>query len=329
MSEHLHLIIGGEHGTLRTFTFSRKRFLILSLLTLPLAVLLAVSFFTAGSNLHNKLLVNKVAVMRKELRETKNINHDFEKKIANLAKKNEERIANLKLKNDLLISNIQLENSRQVADLEMQNLKQQTSFKEERELLLSTAVNELNERNDLFESVMKSLGVKLKNKKNKSAQKNSGGPYIAIQDRKYDELIYKADIYLETLRTLPLGRPVPGAITSRYGSRIDPVNNKKAFHSGIDFRGKHGATIQATAAGKIIYAGKNGSFGNFVKIDHGNGYTTSFAHLQNYHVKKGDYVKRGQIIGLVGNSGRSTGPHLHYEIALKGKSVNPYKFIKF
>ncbi len=337
MSEPLHIMIGSEHGTLRTFTLSRKCFFI----TLPLSVIIVIifattSFFTLGSFTHNRLLVNKMTVMKKNLIETENANNEYRETITRLGEtvthlenNTQEKIAALQLETKLLLTSQKLENSQRIADLEMKNLQQEASFKEERDHLLSTAVNELNERNELIESVMKNIGIKVTSKKGKTSTKNSGGPYIAIEDSNYDELIYKADAYLKTLRTLPLGRPVTGPITSRYGRRIDPLKHKKAFHSGIDFRGKRGAKICATANGKVVFAGRNGSYGNFIKINHNNGYVTSFAHLQNYHVKKGDYVTRGQVIGLVGNSGRSTGPHLHYEVAYRGKTINPYKFMKF
>ncbi len=329
MNEPLHIMIGGEHGTIRTFSLTPKRLLITaSLCTFSIFTLAAVCFFTVGSNLQTQFLVNKVSSLKQELKATKNHNIGLDDKVTTLTRDNEVQLSNLRLKNDLLISKIQLENSRQVADLEMKNLKQQTSFKEEREFLLSTAVNELNERNELFNAVMNSIGIKLKNKKNTSSRDNSGGPYIALQDKKYDELIYKADMYLDAIRTLPLGKPVAGSISSRYGSRIDPLNNKKAFHSGVDLRGNRGEKVRATADGKVAFSGRNGSFGNFVKINHGKGYTTSFAHLQSYSVRIGEKVLRGQVIGRVGNSGRSTGPHLHYEIAKYGKTVNPHNFIR-
>ena len=118
-------------------------------------------------------------------------------------------------------------------------------------------------------------------------------------------------------------------MTSRFGKRKDPVNKKRGFHTGLDFRGKRGEKIYATADGIVKKAFNNGGYGKYILISHGNGYTTSFAHMQTFLVKKGDRVKRGQLIGLVGNSGRSTGPHLHYEINLNKKPVDPGKFMKF
>jgi murein DD-endopeptidase MepM/ murein hydrolase activator NlpD len=127
---------------------------------------------------------------------------------------------------------------------------------------------------------------------------------------------------------MPLGKPVSGSISSRFGKRADPVNEKKAIHEGVDIKSERGEHILATGGGKVIKAMKNGGYGNYVEIDHGNGYVTAYAHMQSYLVKKGDIVKQGQIIGQVGSTGRSTGPHLHYEIRLNEKPIDPEKFIK-
>jgi len=127
---------------------------------------------------------------------------------------------------------------------------------------------------------------------------------------------------------LPLGRPVPGDVTSRFGHRTDPINGKKGFHSGVDIRGRYGQKIMATADGIVTKSFINGSYGHYVEISHGNGYTTKFAHMKKRLVKRGEKVKRGQTIGTVGSSGRSTGPHLHYEICLNKKPLNPAKFMQ-
>ncbi len=192
---------------------------------------------------------------------------------------------------------------------------------------MSNAVNELTERSDLIEKIVGSIGIKLP-KETRSDGKNSGGPFIADGSLQQDELIHKADRYIKTISLLPFGRPVKGRVTSSYGKRRDPLNKKSAFHPGVDLRGKRGEEVKCTADGVVKKAFKNGGYGKFVMIDHGNGYTTSFAHMQKYLVRRGDRVKRGQVIGLVGNTGRSTGPHLHYEVALDGKTINPYNFMK-
>lgn len=327
MSEPLHIMIGSEHGTLRTFIFSGKFFRNIAISLAGLILLLGTTgFFTAGYFVHNKLLNNKVERLSKDLHETKKLNKAISHKLTDFELQAKDKIAALTLKNKLLISNLRLKNSHKIAELEEKNLKQVTTLKKEKEHLISTAVTQLNERNAMLEDVMENIGIKIK--KNPS-EKNSGGPYIPLEDKNYDALINRTDKYLKTIRQLPLGRPVPGKVTSRYGSRMDPIKKKKAFHSGLDFRGQYGTKIRATANGKVVFAGRNGSFGNFVKIDHGNGFHSSFAHMQRYLVKKGDRVARGQVVGLIGSSGRSTGPHLHYEIKHKGKTVDPLKFIQF
>ena len=214
-----------------------------------------------------------------------------------------------------------------VARLELSKIKQANAFEEEKESLLSTAVDELNEKSELIEKIIGSIGIKLPKEKNNNSR-HSGGPFIQPPEIERDELLFKADKYLNTIRYLPLGRPVKGPITSGYGKRKDPLNRKSAFHTGIDFRGNRGEKIRATADGVVKKAFRNGGYGNYVLIDHGNGYTSSFSHMQKYLVHKGDKVKRGQVIGLIGNTGRSTGTHLHYEVARDDKPINPYKFLK-
>ena len=210
----------------------------------------------------------------------------------------------------------------------MQNLQQKAAFKEEKEHLVSAAVSELKERSELIAKVMSHIGVKLKNLRHADAAKHSGGPFIAIEDTRFNQLLYKADQYLETIRTLPLGKPAPGDISSPYGPRIDPITHTAAFHPGIDIEGNTGDPVRATAEGKVIFADVSPGYGNFIQIDHGNHYTTGYGHLSRYKVKKGDHVERGQIIGYIGNTGRSTGSHLHYEISVDGKTIDPYKFLK-
>jgi len=114
--------------------------------------------------------------------------------------------------------------------------------------------------------------------------------------------------------------------SSRYGYRIDPFSKKKKFHDGDDFSTKIGVDVFATADGIVQTSRYNGSFGNYIEIDHGNGYITAYGHLSKRAVKKGQKIDRGDFIGKVGNTGKSTAPHLHYEIRLNDKHVNPNKY---
>ncbi len=127
---------------------------------------------------------------------------------------------------------------------------------------------------------------------------------------------------------LPLGKPVNSRITSNYGTRKDPFTGKPKKHRGIDFAGKIGTELMAVAPGRVVSAGERVGYGTTVEIDHGLGFTTLYAHLSQILVSRGDWVRPGTVIGLAGSSGRSTGPHLHYEIRYKGAPFDPTKFIK-
>ena len=127
---------------------------------------------------------------------------------------------------------------------------------------------------------------------------------------------------------LPLGKPVSSRITSNYGTRKDPFTGKQKQHRGIDFAGKIGTELMAVAPGRVVSAGERVGYGTTVEIDHGLGFTTLYAHLSQILVSRGDWVRPGTVIGLAGSSGRSTGPHLHYEIRYKGAPFDPTKFVK-
>lgn len=120
-----------------------------------------------------------------------------------------------------------------------------------------------------------------------------------------------------------LARPVPGAISSRYGMRRHPVLGYRRMHAGLDFRARRGTPIVSVSDGRVVSAGRAGGCGIAVKVDHGGGLQTRYCHMSRMAVSRGASVRRGQVIGYVGSTGLSTGPHLHYEIYRKGKSVNP------
>lgn len=130
--------------------------------------------------------------------------------------------------------------------------------------------------------------------------------------------------------SLPLGNPVRSLsrFTSGYGNRMHPVHGRPDFHAGVDFAAPTGTDIHATASGKVIFTGRKGAYGKTVVIRHLNGVETLYAHLSKIRVKRNDIISRGQIIGDMGSTGQSTGPHLHYEVRVNKKSVNPMKYIK-
>lgn len=132
----------------------------------------------------------------------------------------------------------------------------------------------------------------------------------------------EADIFLA-------GRPVrKGWLSSRYGNRTDPFNGKVAWHNGVDFAGKHGADVVAVAAGVITWASNRAGYGSLVEVNHGAGFSTRYAHNSDVKVAVGDVVKKGQTIAAMGSSGRSTGPHVHFEVYKNGRSVDPASYVR-
>ncbi|KGK01161.1 M23 family metallopeptidase [Thalassotalea sp. ND16A] len=124
------------------------------------------------------------------------------------------------------------------------------------------------------------------------------------------------------------GRPIgKGWLSSYYGVRKDPFNGKPTMHKGVDFAGKENDQVFSTGSGVVSYAGERWGYGNLVEIDHGTGYKTRYAHNKSHLVKIGDVVTKGQAIALMGSTGRSTGPHVHYEILRNDKQINPTKYV--
>ncbi|MBQ5707420.1 MAG: M23 family metallopeptidase, partial [Peptococcaceae bacterium] len=124
--------------------------------------------------------------------------------------------------------------------------------------------------------------------------------------------------------------PCPSSkkITSKYGYRIHPIQKVKKMHTGIDVGAKKGTDIVAAAGGKVIMAKYYGGYGNCIIVDHGGGMSTLYAHMSAYVAKEGDWVSQGQVIGKVGSTGNSTGPHLHFEVRVNGQHTNPSNYVK-
>ena len=122
--------------------------------------------------------------------------------------------------------------------------------------------------------------------------------------------------------------PVEGQVTGSFGERIDPFNGEGAFHSGVDISSAYGTRVIAPADGVVTFCDQMGGYGRAIMIDHGNGISTRYGHLSGFAVTSGQSVHRGDVIGFVGASGRSTGPHLHYEVRINDTPVNPYKYLR-
>jgi murein DD-endopeptidase MepM/ murein hydrolase activator NlpD len=168
-----------------------------------------------------------------------------------------------------------------------------------------------------------------------------GGPFVPVKLSKdadnFERQIYRINITRaqidklnRTLTLVPYRKPVLGEVefSSGFGVRTDPFIGRPAMHTGLDFRASMGDPVRATAGGKVESAGWSGGYGRMVEIDHGNGLSTRYGHLSEIDVKVGDVIKIGQVIGAVGSTGRSTGPHLHYETRIDGEAVDPQKFLR-
>jgi len=152
-----------------------------------------------------------------------------------------------------------------------------------------------------------------------------------VQSRSLDEIERLASNKAELIEAIPSIQPIKNQdltrMASGYGYRIDPFTKKRRFHYGMDFTARKGTPIYATGNGIIKRADNRSSgFGKHIRIDHGFGYVSIYAHLSKYNVRRGQKVKRGDIVGFVGNTGRSAGPHLHYEILKDNKKINPLNF---
>jgi murein DD-endopeptidase MepM/ murein hydrolase activator NlpD len=127
---------------------------------------------------------------------------------------------------------------------------------------------------------------------------------------------------------MPAGAPiVKGWMSSPFGERVDPISGKKAWHEGMDFAGANGSDVVAVANGIVVFSGRRDGYGLMVEISHGENLRTRYGHHQELLVRAGQSVKRGDVIGLMGSSGRSTGPHVHFEVLKSGKPVNPARYV--
>lgn len=186
------------------------------------------------------------------------------------------------------------------------------------------------------------LGDLLRRKLSKPEAFGKGGPFLPLDlppvaDEGFDTSLAALNDNLDQLQTLrdlvldlPLAGPLKASyrVTSRFGVRTDPFNGTAARHEGLDMGAPSGTPVHVTAPGKVVYAGWRGRYGRVIEVDHGLGLSTRYAHLSSIKVQLGQEVDRGAVIGTVGSSGRSTGPHLHYEVRVNGRPRNPASFME-
>jgi hypothetical protein len=213
---------------------------------------------------------------------------------------------------------------------------------ERRQLASLTSLEDsLESRTRRMRSVFTDLGLDIGQLEAATPRAGMGGPYVPVKLSAdagvFERQLYRINVsraHVErlnrTLALVPYRKPVVGEVefTSGFGVRSDPFLGRPAMHTGLDFRAATGDPVRATANGKVASSGWTGGYGRMVEVDHGNGLSTRYGHLSEINVKVGDVVKIGQVIGLVGSTGRSTGPHLHYETRIDGEAVDPQKFLR-
>ena len=209
--------------------------------------------------------------------------------------------------------------------------------------LLGETVQDVEKETSRLTRALKTTGIDTKTLLNRvSAGHGAGGPLIPIDssDSPADEVftativqaasaMEKLDDVVTALNAVPLAAPTEvGGVSSGFGARVDPFNEQLAFHSGIDFSGPKGADVKTTAPGIVVFAGPRGAYGNTVEIDHGLGVRTRYGHLSKILVQVGTQLDKGATVGRLGSTGRSTGPHVHYEVWYDNAARDPGRFIK-
>ena len=206
---------------------------------------------------------------------------------------------------------------------------------------LSSVEDSMESRVRRMRGVITDLGLDMAQLETATPRSGVGGPFVAVKlpadASAFERQLYRINVARgqverlnRTLALVPYRKPVVGEVefTSGFGVRSDPFLGRPAMHTGLDFRAATGDPVRATASGKVISSGWAGGYGRMVEIDHGNGLSTRYGHLSEISVKVGDLIKIGQVIGAVGSTGRSTGPHLHYETRIDGDAVDPQKFLR-
>jgi murein DD-endopeptidase MepM/ murein hydrolase activator NlpD len=206
---------------------------------------------------------------------------------------------------------------------------------------LNAAEDSMESRMRRMRGVFSDLGLDMAQLEAATPRTGMGGPFIPVRlpadAGPFERQLYRINVTRaqvdrlnRTLAQVPYRKPVVGEVefTSGFGIRIDPFLGRPAMHTGLDFRAAMGDPVRATANGKVASAGWAGGYGRMVEIDHGNGLSTRYGHLSEIGVRVGEPIKIGQVIGQVGSTGRSTGPHLHYETRIDGEAVDPQKFLR-
>jgi murein DD-endopeptidase MepM/ murein hydrolase activator NlpD len=205
---------------------------------------------------------------------------------------------------------------------------------------LNTLEESYDARARRMRGILADLGLDLGKIAPSLPSRASGGPFVPANTSAlsaFERQVYRVKLVrgqverlTRTLTAVPIRKPMTGELewTSGFGMRADPFIRAPAMHTGLDIRADTGEPARATAAGTVTMAGWNGGYGKMVEVDHGNGFATRYAHLSAIDVEVGQAVRIGQVVGKVGSTGRSTGPHLHYETRIDGDAVDPQRFLR-
>jgi murein DD-endopeptidase MepM/ murein hydrolase activator NlpD len=257
----------------------------------------------------------------------------------------EDRIAELRAQVDRIMNQKQLDQEQveQRVNALLQRQTRMTLSLDKVEQKQAATLNDMEDRVDTrarrLKGVLADLGIAAGRA---AAAPPTGGPFVPVKLQQPDAGAFEAqlsrinlgraqiDKYRQTLVSIPVRTPVEGEpdMTSPFGLRKHPIFRRMAVHTGIDLRGELGEPVRATATGRVTIAGRLGGYGNVVEISHGNGLATRFGHLSAINVKVGQLVRIGEIVGQIGSTGLSTGPHLHYETRVNGQPVDPQKFLR-
>ncbi|MBN9586590.1 MAG: peptidoglycan DD-metalloendopeptidase family protein [Afipia sp.] len=231
----------------------------------------------------------------------------------------------------------------QGVDKTLVNLQAALDKVENRQIATLSSVEEGYEsRMRRMRGVITDLGLNMAQLESATPKGGVGGPFVPVTKPSADAGAFERQLYrinlsraqvdklTRTLSLVPYRKPVIGNVefSSGFGVRSDPFLGRPAMHTGLDFRASTGDPVRVTANGKVVNAGWSGGYGRMVEVDHGNGLSTRYGHLSQINVRVGEYVKIGQVVGEVGSTGRSTGPHLHYETRIDGEAVDPQKFLR-
>lgn len=233
----------------------------------------------------------------------------------------EAKVQLAKIKSDLDSDKETLSSHKSSLEYQKESIKEKQDIIVSEKSALDTEMTELNELESEKQSKINSI-IKSQNYIQSQIED------LTVENKALTSILQQTSSSGTPNGTSSFINPTSGTYTSKYGPRIHPITKKQSFHTGQDIANSYGTTIVAADSGTVVRASYNGAYGNAIVVDHGNGYSTMYAHLQAFSVSTGDTVSQGQKIGEMGSTGWSTGPHLHYEVWYQGQHTDPMKYLK-